>query len=60
MKEMKTTAIDTIAELIMSQPDADYDGINTSLDYGKVNKIVNHARKRRYKEIKKQKKNMRK
>ena len=60
MKEMKTTAIDTIAELIMSQPDADYDGINTSLDYGKVNKIVSRARKRRYKEIKNQKKNKQK
>lgn len=57
MKELKTTAIDVIADLIVSQPEADYDGINTILDYNKVNKIVNRARKERYKEIKRQRKN---
>lgn len=57
MKELKTTAIDVIADLIVSQPDANYDGINTILDYNKVNKIVNRARKERYKKIKKEMKN---
>ena len=56
LKEMKTNAIETIAKLIMEQKDADYSDINTHLDYKKTNKIVNRARKRCWKEIKKSKK----
>ena len=56
LKEMKTNAIETIANLIMEQKDADYSDINTHLDYKKTNKIVNRARKRCWKEIKKSKK----
>ncbi len=49
LKSIKTNAIETIANLIDSQGYADYTWVNTSLDYGRVNKIVNKRRKKDYK-----------
>lgn len=55
--QLKTNGIEKIFELIKQQPDADYSFINKKLDYNKVNKIVNRARKRKTKENLKQIKN---
>lgn len=43
--KMKMNGIEKTFDLIMAQPDADYTNILKKIDYGKVNKIVNHARK---------------
>ena len=53
LRAIKTNGIEAIAKLIDSQPNADYFGIVTTLDYGKVNKIVNRRRKKDYKSKKK-------
>lgn len=54
---LKTSAIEDIAKLIMEQPKADYSKIDTaSIDYGKVNKMVNKGRKKAWKVNKHKKK----
>ncbi len=47
--QMKTNGIETIFELIMKQPTADYGFVEKVVDYKKVNKIVNKARKKKKK-----------
>lgn len=46
LKPLAIKATNTISELIVSQPKADYSGIDANIDFGKVNKLVAKARKK--------------
>lgn len=52
---MKTRGIEAIAELILKQPDADYDKIDLNIDFSQVEKNVNKRRKSYAKELKNRK-----
>ena len=56
MKKLQTNAIEKISKLILSQPQADYSGITMDVEKTKVNKIVNRARKKNWKETKRKRK----
>lgn len=46
LSKMRENGIQKTFELIMAQPNADYSDVLKKVDFGKVNKIVNRARKR--------------
>ena len=50
--KMRENGIQKTFELIMAQPDADYSNVLKKIDFGKVNKIVNRARKHARKKTK--------
>ena len=53
MKKLQTDAIKKIANLILAQPKADYSGIEINVEESNINKTVNRARKKMWKEVKK-------
>ncbi len=49
LEKLKHNGIEEIAELIISQPKADYSDIETNIEFYKVDKLVRKARKKTYK-----------
>ena len=57
LEVLKTNATENIFNLLISQPEADYSGINVKLDYSRVNKIIKLARKKTQKSAQRRKRN---
>lgn len=55
LEGLKMEGMANVFNLIMGQKEVNYDGVDTNVDYSKVEKNVNKARKARYKELKKKK-----